>query len=234
MEQIDLTIPRRSSTLRALVEDSLRTAILSGRFGGGQRLIERELCATFGVGRTSIREAFRQLEAEGLVTTVPHRGPVVSTISYEDAEYIYAVRALIESFAGQQFAERGSRENMAKLTEALILCESAAKDPDQSKILSAKVAFYAVIRDGCGNPVVGQILNSLHNRVNLLRSRSMSQEGRVELSIGEIREIHDAILARDGARAAAACRYHVEMAARAALTMLRRDGASVRRSTDRT
>ncbi|HOV69032.1 MAG TPA: Gfo/Idh/MocA family oxidoreductase, partial [Clostridia bacterium] len=50
--------------------------------------IERELCEQTGVGRTSIREALRQLEAEGLVTTVPHRGPIVSTITVEEAEQL--------------------------------------------------------------------------------------------------------------------------------------------------
>ncbi len=71
----------------------LRSAIGSGLFKPGQRLIERELCEQVGVGRTSIREALRQLEAEGLVTTIPHRGPIVSTISVEEAEQLYDLRA---------------------------------------------------------------------------------------------------------------------------------------------
>src|ERR1700744_6795818 len=102
----DLHVPRASTSLRVLVEDRLRQAIRTGVLKPGQRLIERELCELTGVGRTSIREALRQLEAEGLVTTIPHRGPSVSTISLDEARQLYAVRALLEGHAGREFARR--------------------------------------------------------------------------------------------------------------------------------
>src|SRR5690242_12081163 len=105
-DDADLQVNRQRVTLRLRVEDKLRAAIASGRFMPGQRLIERELCALLGVGRTSVREALRQLEAEGLVSTVPHRGPMVSIISAEELEHIYAVRGLLEGYAGRKFAER--------------------------------------------------------------------------------------------------------------------------------
>ncbi len=71
MNEMNLRIPRQAATLRLLVEDRIREAIASGHFRPGQRLVERELCEQIGVGRTSVREALRQLEAEGLVVTVP-------------------------------------------------------------------------------------------------------------------------------------------------------------------
>jgi DNA-binding GntR family transcriptional regulator len=64
--------------LRHQVEHVLRQAIMLGRFAPGARLIERELCETLGVSRTSIREALRRLEAERLVCIVPHKGPIVA------------------------------------------------------------------------------------------------------------------------------------------------------------
>src|SRR5215212_719821 len=67
-------------TVRSRVAQKLREAIMSGTLKPGQRLVERELCQMTAVSRPSIREALRLLEADGLVTTVPHRGPVVSTI----------------------------------------------------------------------------------------------------------------------------------------------------------
>ena len=68
MSESSLQIPKRGATLRLLVEDKIREAISSGVLRPGQRLVERELCEMTGVGRTSIREALRQLEAEGLIT----------------------------------------------------------------------------------------------------------------------------------------------------------------------
>lgn len=226
MTNTDFQIPRQAATLRALVEDRLRSAILSGHFAAGQRLVERELCELFGVGRTSIREGLRQLEAEGLVTTVPHKGPTVSKVDYKDAEQLYAVRALLEGFAGEHFALKGSPADMERLSQAVAEFEAAAHVPDQSALLVAKTKFYAILMEGCGNAIVRQMLSLLHNRVNILRSTSMMQPGRLANSVAEIREIHDAVRARDGVRAGAACRHHIEMAARSALAYLRRNQAS--------
>ena len=221
MDQTAFQIPRQAATLRTQVEDRLRTAILTGHFEAGQRLVERELCELFGVGRTSVREALRQLEAEGLVTTVPHKGPTVSKVDYEDTEQIYAVRALLEGYAGEEFARRGSAAEMEKLSKAVARFEEAANLNDAKELLAAKTEFYSVLLDGCGNVFITQMLSLLHNRVNLLRSTSMMQPGRLAKSVAEIREIHDAIKLRDAAKAGAACRHHVEMAARTILSFLR-------------
>jgi DNA-binding GntR family transcriptional regulator len=221
MAVTDFQISRQAATLRTLVEGKVRSAILSGHFKPGQRLVERELCELIGVGRTSVREALRQLEAEGLVSNVPHRGPSVSRISYEEAEQLYAFRGLLEGYAGQQFAERGSSYDMARLTDAVAQFEKAVETGNGTAILQAKTEFYAVLMDGSGNIFLKQALKLLHNRINLLRATSMMQPGRLQHSAAEIREIHDAIKVRDAARAAAACRHHIARAAYAALTFLR-------------
>src|SRR3954447_2534975 len=90
-------------TVRSMVAQKLREAIMSGTFKPGQRLIERELCELAGVSRPSIREALRLLEADGLVTIIPNRGVVVSKISFEEAEQIYAARALLEGYVVREF-----------------------------------------------------------------------------------------------------------------------------------
>ena len=94
----------RPETLRHQVENALRQAIMSGRFAPGARLIERELCETLGVSRTSVREALRRLEAEKLVRSVPHKGPVVAIMSKQEAAELYAIRGLLEGFAALYFA----------------------------------------------------------------------------------------------------------------------------------
>jgi DNA-binding GntR family transcriptional regulator len=222
MDQINLQIPKHSATLRMAVEEKIRQAIASGVFQPGQRLIEKKLCELIGVGRTSIREALRQLEAEGLITTYPHRGPVVSAITYEEAEQLYQVRALLESFSGQQFAERGSPDDIAKLDAAVAEFEAAAKGNDKAALIEAKTRFYNCLMEGGGNMFVRQMLTSLHNRITLLRITSMTQPGRLKHSVREIKEIATAIKDRNAQRAAAACKYHIEMAARIALDYLRK------------
>ena len=220
MNKADLQIAKQSVTLRAAVEEKIRQAIISGVFAPGQRLVERQLCEAIGVGRTSIREALRQLEAEGLIINYPHRGPVVSGITREEAEQLYQVRALLESLAGEQFALNGTDEDIRNLEAAVAEFEKVARRKDRSAIIEAKTKFYGLLMEGSGNMFVRQMLTLLHNRVTLLRITSMMQPGRLSESVLEIKEILAAIKDRDGPRAAAACKRHIELAARVALDYL--------------
>ena len=223
MVDADFAIEKQNASLRVKVEEKIRMGIANGRFRPGQRLVERELCELLGVGRTSVREALRQLEAEGLIVSYPHKGPVVASITYEEAEQLYSVRALLESFAGQQFAERGSAIELRKLQDAVEAFEEAAAREGGTQMIEAKNRFYDCLMDGSGNVFVRQMLTSLHNRINLLRMTSMTQPGRLQHSVEEIKEIAAAIRNRNGPLAAAACKHHIDMAAKVALNYLRKN-----------
>lgn len=225
-DDADLQVNRQRVTLRLRVEDKLRAAIASGRFMPGQRLIERELCALLGVGRTSVREALRQLEAEGLVSTVPHRGPMVSVISVEELEHIYAVRGLLEAYAGRKFAERRRPQDLESLESAVQRLESAASEGDLRKTMDATNEFYRALLAGCGNPVLSQFLTTLHTRISLQRISSMRHKGRSLASSKEVREILDAISSGDTEAAEVACRRHVQEAGRTALAVLMASGTA--------
>lgn len=222
MDTEDLHVTRQAATLRLVVEDRMRSAIASGLFKPGQRLVERELCALMGVGRTSVREALRQLEAEGLVQTIPHRGPMVSTISPDEARQLYEIRAMLEGYAGRAFATHGTPEAVRRLDTAVKALASAVRGKDQGRLIAAKTQFYKVLTEGAGNVFVARFLTSLHNRITLLRITSMTQPGRLAGSMKEIRAIYRAIAAGDGDAAERACRAHVEAAAKVALAVLDR------------
>src|SRR5215467_4635318 len=71
----ELRVDRSTKTLRERTVERLRDAILNFQFKAGERLVERSLCEKLGVSRTVVREALRQLEAEGLVENLPQHGP---------------------------------------------------------------------------------------------------------------------------------------------------------------
>ena len=73
----DFRVEKVAAPLRHGVTESIRYAIALGRFKSGERLPERALCEMTGVSRTLVREALRQLESEGLIKVLPHRGPMV-------------------------------------------------------------------------------------------------------------------------------------------------------------
>lgn len=221
--ETDLNVSRESTSLRLLVENRLRSAIGSGLFKPGQRLIERELCEQVGVGRTSIREALRQLEAEGLVTTIPHRGPIVSTITVDEAEQLYDLRALLEGYAGRECARLRDPDIIARLRRQFEIVGTVAGQEDRSDLLAAKTEFYAALMEGCGNTFVERFLKMLLNRVTVLRMTSMTQPDRIDRSLREIETILVAIETGDEDGAERACVQHIENAAAVALDALRRE-----------
>lgn len=212
-------------TVRSIVAQKLREAIMSGTLKPGQRLVERELCEMTGVSRPSIREALRLLEADGMVNTVPHRGPAVSTISLEEARQLYAARAVLEGFAGRECARLRDPAVVRRMGAALTRLKAAFAKPDMMAVLEAKTDFYAALIGGCQNVFIERMLKPLHDRITLLRITSMSQPKRTNKSLREVTAIWRAIQGGDEDLAERCCMDHVEAAAVAALDMIERSAA---------
>ncbi|HEY8337449.1 MAG TPA: GntR family transcriptional regulator [Tardiphaga sp.] len=212
-------------TVRSTVGQKLRKAIMSGMFKPGQRLVERELCEMTGVSRPTLREALRLLEADGLVTTVPHRGPVVSTISLEEAKQLYAARGILEGFAGRECARLRDPDVVRRIGSALVKLKAAFAADDLATALEAKTEFYAALIDGCQNAFVERMLRPLHDRITLLRMTSMSHPRRINKSLREVTAIWRAIQSGDPDLAERCCVDHVAAAAAAALKMIEQTSA---------
>lgn len=216
-------VSRQAAPIRTQTLRKLREAILDDYFKPGDRLYEKELCEQFGVSRTSIREALRQLEAEGLVFTVPNHGPIVTKVTYRDAEDIYQVRELVECLASRLFAERATDEQVRDLAGAVDDLEKAYLADDMREFLKVKTRVYEILFSGCGNRVAHSFFKSLIARVNFLRKTSLSQPGRTRDSVAEMRAILRAIQERDPEKAYEKCLEHVRRASAVALELLRRE-----------
>lgn len=224
MEQQSLRIVPKP--VREQAEDVLRHAIVSGRYPPGTHLSDRAICEELGASRSIVREAIRSLAAEGLVTSIPHRGTIVAYMSSGDAVQIYEVRAALEALAGEAFATRASDQERRDLREVVeqIAQEETAKDRDV--LLHLKQKFYSILLLGSRNTYVARMLDQLLNRNMSLRATSLSDPDRLQQTITELRKIVERIEARDGEGAAAACRAHVQAAAATALRVLRAQEAS--------
>ncbi len=215
-----MLIVRESAPVRQQTVSKLRDAICNGHFKPGDRLIERELCQLLGVSRTPIREALRQLEAEGLVKVLPNKGPIVDSLNIEQAKAVYQVRQVMESLACRLFATHADDSQIAVLTDSVDSFERAAVSGDIRALVQAKRDFYDILLEGCGNKLVQSILTSLLARISLLRMTSMSQMGRPLRSLAEIRAILDAISRRDGDAAWERSFAHIEQSEAVALEVL--------------
>jgi DNA-binding GntR family transcriptional regulator len=223
-------VVRPVATLRQQVIDGLRSCISDLTFKPGDRLIERELCEMLGVSRTLVREALSQLVAEGLVQIIPHKGPIVSVMTGDEARGLYEVRAVLEALAGRQFTERATDDQRVALKQTLSELASMRDMQGQEGtmlFLKQKAKFYDVILEGAGNPVLTEMLRLVHTRVMMLRATTLSQEGRLLQSYDEISEIVDAVMRNDADAAAAACKRHVEQAERLAVQVLAVETSSI-------
>ena len=220
MPETNLKVFEGYRLLRQQVCEKLREAILEMRLLPGDRLIERKLCEETGVSRPLIREALRQLEAEGLVTVVPHKGPMVAIVDAATAKSIYELRAVLEAFAAAAFAENATTEQCDKLRRAFRQIERVYRANTKRDFLGIKARFYTILLDGAGNPVLSQMLLLIHGRITLLRATTLTAPGRLKDSLKELGAIVDAIERRDPDGAAKAARTHVESAAALAARIL--------------
>ena len=212
-------------TIQGQTASKLRDAILDGLFKPGEKLLEAELCRQMGVSRTSVREALRQLEAERLVTIIPNRGPSVTLLTWSEAAAIYDARELLEGEAAARFAERATAAEVARAKAALADFDRAVTLDNAHGRLTHTQRFYDLIIQGCGNPIIGEMLQSLFARINFLRARSMSREGRGKMSSVEMWRIYAAIEGHNGRAARAAAVQHVKSACAAAREVFADDGA---------
>lgn len=221
--EYSLLVERPERLLRDRVTDVVREAITRGDLPPGRRLTERELVELTGVSRTSLREALRSLQAEGLVERSGARGLQVAALTADVVHELYDVRGPLEAAAVELFVHHASDDQVAQLREMIQPEVSAGAGDDQ---LAGVRDFYQLLLDAAGNSILQQMFGSIEARIHALRRISLRTGGRAESSRRELLEIVDLIESRDAPAAAAAARAHVEAAKAAALSALTEQASS--------
>ncbi|MGA2552546.1 MAG: GntR family transcriptional regulator [Burkholderiaceae bacterium] len=182
-----------------VVVPTLREAIVDNLLPPGSRLLEIQLAKQLGVSRTPVREAFAQLEREGLVTVIPRVGVFVREVTLRDVDEIYTVRAALEGLAVELAAQKINDVGRARLEEAVGAMRSRLDANDPVGYTEGLDAFYATVMSLADNTVLHNTHNSLLSPVRRLRRIAMSHEGRMEASFEQTVLIKDAIAAGDPA-----------------------------------
>ncbi|MCC8024274.1 MAG: GntR family transcriptional regulator [Clostridium sp.] len=190
-----------SKPLRDQVADIVREMILKGQFKAGQQISERSIGQMLNVSTTPVKEAFRSLQAEGLIYTRPRRGSFVSEITIEDMLEIAFMRSALEGVAAYYAAanadEHQTGEMKKILTSAGSLLASGKEDISEA-IHHYNVAFHTIIRQTSGN-------SYLVNQIETLRTidhsfRRAAQMEYIEEPVQAHKEhqaILDAIISRN-------------------------------------
>lgn len=198
------------ATLRDMVQERMREAIIEGAFEPGERLVERPLCDQLGVSRTVVRETIRYLEAEGLVEILPGRGPIVAIMTWEDARQIYDIRRMLETAAAENCARNMTSNRERALKQSLGRLKRGFKDSTSGTVFRATADFYSEIFDGAGHHIAWDIVQRLNGRISRLRMMTLSSSDRDQPGIAHMEQICEAIISGDAAAARNAVERHLD------------------------
>jgi DNA-binding GntR family transcriptional regulator len=148
-------------TKKDRIVEELRTLVATGEIARGSRVQQDDLARQFKTSITPVREAMRQLEAEGMLVSEPHRGVRVAFTDLEEVKGVYVARRLLESHAAQRAALRVSRRDLRQASESTDAMERARRDGDSPAVLEANRRFHFLFYERCGIPSLHELISAM-------------------------------------------------------------------------
>ncbi|HTG81987.1 MAG TPA: GntR family transcriptional regulator [Geobacteraceae bacterium] len=197
-------------TLREKILETIRDAIIAGALKPGEKVAEPELAERFGISRTPIREAFRQLESEGYLTVIPRKGAVVVSFSEKDVEEFYAIKSILEGYAARRACENLAPRELEKLQTINGKLLHLANDGDIKNFFKVHNDFHEQFLRAAGNEKLYDLISNLVGKFQRLRIASLSLPGRMHISVAEHEKIIEAFRKRDAELAEQLVRKNAE------------------------
>ena len=155
------SIPRTS--LSSAVAEKLREKIVHGDIQEGEQLRQDAIAQEFAVSRIPVREALRQLEAEGLITIVPHRGAVVSLLSCDEIEELFEIRAVLEPEVLRVSIPNLKEDDFARAEQILETYDTALGDEgDVSEWGRLNWQFHSTLYAGANRPQFMNVIRTVN------------------------------------------------------------------------
>ncbi len=180
-------------SLRGRVFHRLRDDILSGKYEEHDELKEVAIGEEMGVSRTPVREAFRQLELEGLIKIIPNKGAYVTGITEKDVKDIYMIRSLLEGLCARWATEHITAEQMEEMEENVYLAEFHAQKGHLEQLAQLDNRFHDILYEACDSKILEHQLKDFHQYVLRVRRKTLANENRGPKSNEEHRGIMEAI-----------------------------------------
>jgi DNA-binding GntR family transcriptional regulator len=189
----------------------VKQRLLDGRFPGGTLLSENALAQELQISRTPVRQAFSQLEAEGLVELYPRRGALVVPVSASEADDVHEARELIEVYCVRRAA--GAGRALAAELEAAIGEQERALAGARGAFAAADRRFHRAIVAAAGNALLTRAYDALADRHQRMAATTVARDpSRIERFVAEHRDIAGALADGDGERAADLLAAHLRSA----------------------
>lgn len=209
----DTQIPQGQIAYRCLLDE-----IRSGALAPGARLREIDLAARLGISRTPVREAIRQLEADGLVTHLPRQGASIRSLDHAEVIELYEMRAVLEGTAARLAARVASTVELAELTALNSDLATAAAGPDARDL---NRQFHRTLLETARNRFLVKSMQAMQKTLLILGPTTLADPVRAADAVAEHAAVLAALAARDGDAAESAMRAHVESALSVRLRSMR-------------
>ncbi len=187
----------RHLTLRERIVDFVKESIIKGGLKPGERVPEPELAERFGISRTPIREAFRQLESEGFITFTPRKGAIVSPITDKDVIEFYAIKGLLEGYAAKMACCKIGEKEIQRMADLNSQMERCADKNDVKNFFKLDNQLHDVFLKLCGNDKLYNFIHTIVQQFERFRRTSLSLPGRMQSSVKQHNEIIEAFKKRD-------------------------------------
>ena len=209
-------------SMQGRVIAEMRRSIISGEIPADVSLSELALAEKFGVSRTPVREALKQLQTEGLVEIRPRVGTFVTSPSRREITELFEMKELLEGAAARLLAQRGRVPELDRLEANLEAADDAVARDDRARYAELVQEFHDLLIVGADNSKLEAHYRTLMNQLAYSRlvATSLSQPGRAVLSDQEHHRVVELIVAKDGDSAERVMREHVRASRQAVLAGL--------------
>jgi len=188
----------------------LKAEIIEGSLKPGTKLLENNIAKQLGISRTPIREALRELAAEGFVKMNPNQGVVVSNASVEDVQEVLQIRGVLEGLAARLATKMINEEEIKELEKYQKRMEYYTNKDDVLAFSEMDTEFHELILNICGNNRLIQIRKNLSDQAHRYQIRSLSVPGRLKYSLKEHQEIVEALKRKNPEQADRLSQKHIE------------------------
>ncbi len=196
--------------LSAGLYTELQTGILSGAIPDGSKLTEQAVCKQYNVSRTPVREAFRQLEADGLIENIPNRGAFVTGLSRRDISDLFDLRSLFEVQAVEWAIKRMTSEDIDELSETVEFMEFYTLRDDVEKILTFNSQFHNIIYAGTKDRMICKTLAIYQTYLKYSAPAKTYSGDYLKTILEEHKAIYEAFESKNPAAGRKAMEYHME------------------------
>lgn len=195
------------NTRKDLVANRIRNRILRGSFKPGDKLDQVLIADDLNVSRSPVREALRMLEAEGLITSIPNRGAVVTERSLDELKELYFTRSLVEGIAAERAVPHLDKKTIDRLDSILY---AATLSSDYQELLTLNNEFHMRIYESIEQPFLTIYIQQLRNMAAPYNRLYLDSEGSLQQAWADHRKIFEACVQGDARKARSETEQHLD------------------------